>query len=206
MIESTARRTLGARTGGRSERVVREVMRAAIAELSQSGYGALRVEDVATRAGVNKTTIYRRWPTKAELVVSAIRAFAGHQQPLPDTGTTRGDLVELLGRAIAFARTAEGSAVTRLITVESGDPEVDRLCRALREGLFEQRGQIIERGQRRGELPSGLDVRIVLDAIFVPVITRVLRYREDVSPATAEAFVDLALAGAVHGKAAAKPS
>ena len=60
------RRTVGARTGGRSERVVRDVLRAAIEELSTNGYSALRVEDVAARAGVNKTTVYRRWPTKAD--------------------------------------------------------------------------------------------------------------------------------------------
>src|SRR4051794_11893312 len=56
----TSRRTVGARIGGRSERVVRDVLRAAIVTLGRSGYGALRVEDVAESAGVNKTTVYRR--------------------------------------------------------------------------------------------------------------------------------------------------
>ena len=55
-----SRRTANLRTGGRSERVVRDVLRAAMDELSKSGYGPMRVDEVAARAGVNKTTVYRR--------------------------------------------------------------------------------------------------------------------------------------------------
>ena len=198
VADGLGRRTVGARTGGRSERVVRDVLRAAVDELARSGYGALRVEDVAARAGVNKTTIYRRWPTKTDLVAAAIRLCAGHHQPVPDTGSARRDLVEMLERAIAFARTAEGRAITRLVTVESGDPDVDQICRSLREGMLKQRSVIIERAKERGELPRGADARLVLDAIFVPVMTRVLRFHEEVDTRTAEAFVDLVLAGAKH--------
>jgi AcrR family transcriptional regulator len=196
---ASRRRTRGARIGGRSARVVREVLSAAIAELGRSGFGALRVEDVADRAGVNKTTIYRRWPTKADLIVAAVRAFAGHHDPLPDTGSARGDLIEMVRRVIVFARTAEGRALTRLVASEGGDPNVDRLARTLREGIMVQRSALIARAQERGELPSGLDARLVVDAIFAPVITRVLGRGEDVDPATAVAFVDLVLSGVQHG-------
>ncbi len=193
------RRTMGARNGGRSERVVRDVLSAAISELARAGYGALRVEDVADLARVNKTTVYRRWPTKSDLIAAAVRAVAGHHEPLPDTGTARGDLTEMLGRAIAFARTAEGRAFTRLITAEGGDPDVDRLSRTLRDGIMEQRSKIIVRAQERGELPLGIDARMMLDAIFSPVMMRVLRFGEDVDGPTAAAFVDLVVTGAQHG-------
>ena len=66
--ERSTRRTEGIRSRGRSARVVQEVLTATAEELGRSGYAALRIEDVAERAGVNKTTIYRRWPTKAALV------------------------------------------------------------------------------------------------------------------------------------------
>ena len=168
-------------------------------ELSRTGYAALRVEDVATRAGVNKTTVYRRWPTKVELAGAAIRAFAGHDEALPDTGTVRGDLVELVNRIVAFVRTPEGDVFTRLITTEHGEPDVDRLARSLRDAFMKSRTEVITRAQLRGELPSALDARVVLDAIFIPVTMRILRYREEVDAATAEAFVDLALTGAKHG-------
>lgn len=192
----SARRTVGARTGGRSERVVRDVLRATIDELARAGYGALRVEDVAMRAGVNKTTVYRRWPTKTDLVAAAVRASADHHQALPDTGSTRRDLVQMVDGAIAFARTPVGRVITRLVNVESGDPEVDRLCKTLRDGLMKQRIKIIERAQKRGEVRADVDPRLLIDAIFVPVITRLIRYREDVDSRTSESFVDLVLAGA----------
>ena len=190
------RRTFGARIGGRSERVVRDVLRATIDELGRRGYGALRVEDVATRAGVNKTSVYRRWPTKAELVAAAVRAVAGHHEPLPETGSVREDLIVMLQRSLAFVLTAEGRALTRLVVSEGGDPDVERLARSLRESAMAQRAQLIARAQDRGELPSGLDARVVLDAIFMPVLTRVMHGGEDVDPATAVAFVDLVLTGA----------
>jgi AcrR family transcriptional regulator len=168
-------------------------------ELSRTGYAALRVEDVAARAGVNKTTVYRRWPTKVELAGAALRTFAGQDEALPDTGTARGDLLELVNRIVAFARTPEGDVFTRLVTTEHGEPDVDRLARSLRDGFMKSRTEVITRAQRRGELPAELDARVVLDAIFIPVTMRILRYREDVDAATAEAFVDLALTGAKHG-------
>src|SRR5262249_40598485 len=80
-----------ARIGGRSERVVRAVLAATTAELGRVGYAALRMEDVATTAGVNKTTVYRRWPTKADLVGAAMRGLGAPAQPAPDTGSLRGD-------------------------------------------------------------------------------------------------------------------
>ena len=190
---------MGARTGGRSERVVREIIRATIAELSKVGYGALRVEDVAERAGVNKTTVYRRWPTKPELVAAAIRAVSGIGEPLPDTGTLHGDLIELARRALAFVRTPEGRALTRLIVLEGGDPEVDRLTRWLRDESVARRARVLHRGRQRGELPGDVDTQLVLDAIFAPLMNRELRLGEAVEPRTIERLVDLVLTGAAHG-------
>jgi AcrR family transcriptional regulator len=196
---SPARRTVGARVGGRSERVVRQVIRATVTELGRVGYGALRVDDVASKAGVNKTTVYRRWPTKAELVAAAIRAVSGIEEPLPDTGHLRGDLVELVSRVLAFIKTPEGRAITRLVTVEAGDPEVDRLSRSFRDEALSRRSRVIERAKARGELPQEVEPRLLLDAIFAPLTTRVLRFREQVDPATVTRLVDLVLTGAEHG-------
>jgi AcrR family transcriptional regulator len=197
--DAPSRRTVGARTGGRSKRVVTAVLRAAMDELSRTGYAALRVEDVAARAGVNKTTVYRRWPTKIELAGAAIRTFAGNEEPMPDTGTVRGDLLALVQRIVAFVRTPEGDIFTRLVIAEHGEPDVDRLARSLRDAFMVRRAEVITRAQARGELPADIDARVLLDAIFIPVTMRILRYREDVDVATTEAFVDLALTGAKHG-------
>jgi AcrR family transcriptional regulator len=175
------------------------VLRVAAEEIARTGYAALRVEHVADRAGVNKTTVYRRWPTKADLIAAAMRELFGQHDPLPDTGSVRTDLVVMVRRAILVSSTPEGRAFIRLMAVESGDPEVDALARSLRSSMMDHRMAIIERGQLRGEVPAGIDARMLLDAIFVPIVSRVGRYHEEVDVATAEAFVDLALAGAQNG-------
>ncbi|HEY4158264.1 MAG TPA: helix-turn-helix domain-containing protein, partial [Polyangiaceae bacterium] len=96
------RRTGDVRVQGRAARIVNEVLRTTAEELTRVGYVALRVEDVALRSSVNKTTIYRRWPTKPELVAAALR-FAVRRPEAPDTGSLRGDLLEAIAASVRTA-------------------------------------------------------------------------------------------------------
>src|SRR5262245_42346850 len=123
-VAEPPRRTGQQRLGGRSERVVRDVIQATAAELARVGYAALRVEDVAAQAGVNKTTVYRRWPPKADLVGAALRGVRGAPPEPPDTGSVRADLLLLLREVIAVVSTPEGRSIHRMITVEMDHPEV----------------------------------------------------------------------------------
>src|SRR6478736_4384126 len=117
------RRTEGVRVKGRAARVVTDVLVATAEELSRVGYSALRVEDVATRSGVNKTTIYRRWPTKPDLVGAALRAV-WESPEVPDTGTLRGDFLASLAKTAAFAMTPIGRGLTRVIQIERTHPKI----------------------------------------------------------------------------------
>src|SRR5262249_7684341 len=108
ILEST-RRTQGT-LGGRSEQVVRRVLDAALVELAGSGYAAFRMDEVVSMARVNKTTIYRRWPSRAALVtalVDRMRKPLG-ESPLPDTGQLERDLVEAFTRRFTVGRKIEG--------------------------------------------------------------------------------------------------
>lgn len=194
-----ARRTVGARTGGRSERVVTAVLEATVAELARTGYVALRLEDVASHAGVNKTTVYRRWPTKEELVVAALREHAGTDEKLPDTGALRTDLVALVKRTLSRLRTPRGSAISRMINLELANPEVDRVTRKLRDEVTTRRAELIRRAQSRGEIAVDVDESLVLDAIFAPIMTRAMKLREHVDDATIERLVDLVVRGVESG-------
>jgi AcrR family transcriptional regulator len=193
------RRTTGARTGGRSERVVASVLHAALAELAHVGYVPLRLEDVATRAGVAKTTVYRRWPTKAELVRAAIHEVGRYHDPLPDTGSLRSDLMAMLESTMKLMATPEGRAVARMVTMEGGDPEVDELCRTLKAESRRRRASLIVRAQERGELPAEADPSLITDCIFALVFSRVIRFGETVDRATCERVIDLVVTGAEHG-------
>src|SRR5262245_66550948 len=91
----SVRRTQGT-LGGRSTQVVRRVLDAAIVELARSGYAGFRMDEVVSRAAVNKTTIYRRWPTRAALVAAVVDRMRKplRESPLPNTGRLERDLVE----------------------------------------------------------------------------------------------------------------
>lgn len=193
------RKTIGARTGGRAERVVRVVLKATLAELARVGYGALRTEDVATRAGVAKTTIYRRWPTKFELVDAAIRAKARVGEEVADTGNARADLLALALASLDRLKTPIGRAVARLITTEASNPEVERLARRLREDSRTSRARVVERAKERGELPSDVDAMLVVELIFAPIVSRAIRFGELPEPEYVARVVDLVLTGAAHG-------
>ena len=198
-VAGPARRTTGARTGGRSERVVASVLSAALSELARVGYDALRLEDVATRAGVAKTTVYRRWPTKVALVHAAIREVAQYDEPLPETGSLRGDLLALLERTLELIGTAEGRAVAQLITTDSPEPEVHALCRNLREEARKHRARVVIRAQERGEIPAGVDPMLITDTVFVFAMSRLVRFGERLDRPTCERIIDLVVTGAEHG-------
>ena len=197
---STARRTEGIRSQGRAERVVDAVMQAAALELGRVGYAGLRIEDVASLSGVNKTTIYRRWPTKADLVSAALR-HAKRGLKMNDTGDLRRDLLGALREIVAFTRTPIGQGWLRIIHVERSHPEVEPICTALRNEHIQARHAIIERAILRGELPAGTDPGLIGDMVISPVYTRVAIRDAEVTEAYMQAVVDTVLAGARLGTA-----
>src|SRR5438094_8033869 len=87
------------RPGGRRARIRQAVLDAAFAELGEKGYGGLSIEAVAQRSGVAKTTVYRRWPTRNELVADALDSRSDRYEPVPDTGSLRGDLTQFCAGA-----------------------------------------------------------------------------------------------------------
>ena len=116
----------------RGETVVHDVIEAAREELARVGYRALRIEDVAARAKVNKTTIYRRWPTKVELVQETLKTMFDHQEPLPNTGSLRSDLVCVAGEMFKFFSSANGHVLVRMMMTEGTEKDLRRIVDSLR--------------------------------------------------------------------------
>jgi AcrR family transcriptional regulator len=191
----TTRRTAGVRTRGRAADVVERVLTATGEELSRAGYAALRVEDVAARSGVNKTTIYRRWPNKAELVAAALREITALPAAV-DTGNLREDLRSSLLQTIAFATEPVGRGLMRMMQTERADPEVDAIARTLRSEQRSMRVAMVERGIARGELPPGTNAELLVDLVSAPVLTRAVTFGEIVDERYIDSVLDLVLAGA----------
>lgn len=194
------RRTEGVHVAGRAARVVENVLRATVDELAAKGYGGLRVEDVAKRSGVNKTTIYRRWPTKPDLVIAAMRE-AFHVETWPDTGNLRGDVAAMIEDATAFGASPVGRGLMRLIQFERATPEVDRITRTLRSQTMKARAQVVQRAIDRGELPFGTSAELVSSLLFAPILTRVLNFGETVDDRFVKGVIEVVLAGAMTGAA-----
>jgi len=168
----SARRTQGV-LGGRSEHVVRRVLDAAIVELARSGHAGFRMDAVASMAKVNKTTIYRRWPSRAALVAAVVDRMRTplRESPLPDTGQLETDLVEAFARRFTFGRKVEGRAWRRLLD-ERHSPEVEAIIGdAVNERRDEWRS-MVTRAIDRGEVPPGTDARLLLDLVRAIVDTR----------------------------------
>lgn len=193
---SVTRRTGGVRTGGRSARVVDAVFSATRTELGRVGYVALRIDDVATLSGVNKTTIYRRWPTKHELVADAIRADE-HTIEVPDTGDVRADLRRMLLDDLDLLVQKERLGMLRIFYAERTNPEVDALGRELRTEHRRPRIERIVRAIERGELAAHVDPELVIDVLVGTVYGKVVRLGDVISHDYVASLVDLVLDGAL---------
>jgi AcrR family transcriptional regulator len=149
------------------------VLDAAIAELAHSGYAGFRMEEVARRATVNKTTIYRRWPSRRALITALVDRMRTplRASPLPDTGRLETDLVEAFERRFAVGREVEGRAWARLLD-ERHSAEVEQI---VGKAVDERRGEwrsMITRAVGRGELPRRTDAQLVLDLVRAIVDSR----------------------------------
>jgi AcrR family transcriptional regulator len=187
--------TRAVRTGGRSARVVDDVLRATLAEIDRVGYVALRIEDVAARSGVNKTTIYRRWPTKPELVGAAVLAVKG-MTAIEDTGNLESDFTKSFVDSLCHAEASEGRGLLRMVQLEGEHPEVNVLVRELREVSAEVRRVRLRAAIKRGELPRGADIELVQAVLSSAVFGPLLRLGDRVPPDQVARIVALVLAGA----------
>jgi AcrR family transcriptional regulator len=152
----------------RSQDADRAILAATVELLAERGLAAMSIEEVAARAGVGKATIYRRWPSKGLLALDAFVASFRAEQPLPDTGTLRGDMLDALHAWVrAVTLTPMGRLLADLIAEAQHDPELraswrDRVLEPLR---FQHR-IMLDRAIARGEIPATVDREVVLDLFF----------------------------------------
>lgn len=163
------------RPGGRAARVRAAVLDATSAVLDERGYERLTVEEIATRAGVHKTTVYRRWPTKALLVEDATLAQAERNIPIPDTGTLLGDL-QALGRAVAATIGADvGARRSRsIVAAAAASSDVATSLNAFWAERLSLTRPIVERAVARGEIPASTDPNLIVEALVGPLWMRLL--------------------------------
>ena len=192
---ATTRSTPQIRTGGRSARVVATVLRTTLEVLGERGFVGLRIDDVATRAGVNKTTIYRRWPTRTDLVIAALTALATPPTAV-ETGHLECDLHATFMTATTLGSTRVGRGVVRALIAERGDPEVERVVRVVKERHRAPARTVLEQARRRGELPKRIDIELLLDVLTGTIHGRLRDCPRPLDEQWVRRVVRLVLAGA----------
>lgn len=198
------------RPGGRTARNRAAIFAATLAELAAVGYANLSLDALAARAGVHKTTIYRRWRTRAELVAAAFMDAAEQRLEVADTGNIDRD-ARRLARSVAetLAQPVVAAAIRATLSLESPAirNQITRTFWSSRRGAV---GPLIERAIARGQLPQDTDPAAVIEAIAAPLYFRLLLSGEPLSrnaaDTTAEAALAAARAGAFKRKRKRKPS
>ena len=143
-------------TRRRGEQLEQAILRAAAEELRESGYAGLTMDRVAVRAGTNKNAIYRRWPHRAALGIAAYRYLTDAAMPDPDTGTLRGDALEMLRAANETWSSPYGAVLRSLLAAAADEPELLDLMRERSGADTMDRAWLtmLERAAARGEAPS----------------------------------------------------
>jgi AcrR family transcriptional regulator len=152
----------GRATRRRGQALEDALLDAAWEELQEGGYGALTMERVAERAGTSRAVIYRRWPSRAALVIAALR----HRRPVtagsvPDTGTLRGDVIAVMRKASTRASAIGPDTMVGLLADLLGDDEgYEAIGTQLLRGGTETMRTIIDRAAERGEARPEVSDRV----------------------------------------------
>ncbi|GAA2143723.1 TetR/AcrR family transcriptional regulator [Actinomadura napierensis] len=181
------------RPGGRSARVRAAVHQAVTGLVAERGYGEFTVGDVAARAGVADTSIYRRWGSLETLLTDVTLTRLNAQSPMPDTGSLAGDLHAYAAQVAREITGPDGLAVLRLTVALSNRGEQGLQAR---DDFLAERTKfvqaILDRAGERGEHPP--DVLGVLDHIMAPMYIRVLFGAGPLTPDYIAGLVDRLLA------------
>ncbi|MFD6291042.1 TetR/AcrR family transcriptional regulator [Streptomyces anthocyanicus] len=158
------------RPGGRTARVRTAVLRVAGDVLAEQGFAHLDLADVARRAGVGKTTVYRRWGSVTGLVADLLGDMAEQSLPRTETGSVLGDLranAALVCRTLADPR--QGALFRAVIAAAACDARTAQALRRFYEVRVAEWAPCVEQAVARGELPVGTDAGEVVRAVSAPL-------------------------------------
>ncbi|MFH9590345.1 TetR/AcrR family transcriptional regulator [Streptomyces luteogriseus] len=188
------------RPGGRTARVREAVLRAAEDALTEQGFSGLDLADIARRADVGKTTVYRRWGTVAALVADLLQDMAEQSAPRTETGSLLGDLTAnalLVQRTLTDPR--QGPLFKALIAAATGDARTAAALHRFYDIRVREWAPCVRQAVDGGEVPQGTDAHEVVRAVSAPLYYHLLisgdRLDETTAARAAEAAVTAARAG-----------
>lgn len=171
------------------------ILDATITRLHRGGYGQMRIDDVAADAGVAKTTLYRRWPSKDLLVADAVRRVYDDRVGAVDTGDLRTDLLTLVRESYDVLTAGAGRVIEDLVRQSGSSRELAAVVRATNDARRRALHAALNRGVARGEVDPSVQHELVIDLLVGPIWTRRLVTDGSLTEADLEAIVDITLRG-----------
>ncbi|MCX0245986.1 MULTISPECIES: TetR/AcrR family transcriptional regulator [Streptomyces] len=188
------------RPGGRTARVREAVLRAAGDALAEHGFDRLDLADVARRAEVGKTTVYRRWSSPTGLIADLLDDMAEQSSPRARTGSLEGDLranARLVLKTLTDER--QGALFRSVIAAATCDPRTAQALHRFYAIRVEEWAGCVTEAVERGELPSGTDPDEVVRAVSAPLYYRLLASGDPLDEAAADRAADAAVLAAKAG-------
>ena len=166
------------------------ILDAALDMLAENGYAGLRLDALAARAGVAKTTILRRWPSKAIVAAAAVERLALQTTDVPESGILREDLHALLTSAVSVFTHGRGSFVPRLIREYGHHPEIANLLDTVIHTRRLAYRRVLGRAIARHDLDPDVDQELLIDLLVGPIWTRLLITHDPITPTLINEIVD----------------
>ncbi len=169
----TTEMTVKSRPGGRTARTKAAVFEAVTALVIERGHAAVGMTDIAERAGVAVTSLYRRWGDVRALIMEVAVEQLLRDRPLPDTGSLAGDLRKWARSIASGLKSRQGSSFFRALVATAMPPGAEGSTRtAALQRRLDQVALVLERARERGEEPPPL--ADVMDHLLAPLYARAL--------------------------------
>lgn len=182
------------RPGGRTERVRKQVIAATVAVLAEDGVSGVSVESVASRSGVARTTIYRRWGTPQALMLEALLEELGPRSSrVADTGSLRGDLKAVLEDVLGFNTSDQGRGIMQAVFIQRSSADIASAVQAYWTRRFDAVAEIVRRAVARGELSADVPEDLIIEMAASPLYFRLFITWRGVDDAYLDQIVDRVL-------------
>jgi AcrR family transcriptional regulator len=177
------------RDGALDERILEQVLDL----LGSRGYAGLTLDELAVRSGVAKSTILRRWPSKAAVAAAGVERLTLQSVDVPDFGTLHRDLHALVHGAVDTFVRGRGQFIPRLLREAGHHPEITDLLHAVLHTRRQAYRRVLARAIARGELDPTVDQELLIDMLIGPVWTRLLITRDPITRDYVDAIVQMVL-------------
>jgi AcrR family transcriptional regulator len=176
----------------------RGILDSAFTLMVETGIRGFSVREVARRSGIPKSSIYRRWPTRADLLAAVLeRLSTNGRVKVPDTGSIRGDLIEMARNEIASLVESDG-VLPRVALEARDDPELAGVVQAAIDSRRQIGVPIFTRAVERGEVTGDVDAEAAMDLVLGSIWSRLVAHRP-LDSTHAPEIVDRALSGITGG-------